>query len=90
MEKTIKISPDLFKVKSRNNTNQKTRSNKNIKRLLSKIKEHAKQHSKQNSKLNSKSDTLNTNNFEQHIEYLESIRQKRKKPGQIVLKNKLI
>ncbi len=81
MEKTIKISPDLFKVKSRNTGHQKTRSNKNIKRLLSKIKEHAKQHSTKNSKLNNKSDTLNTNitNFEQHIEYLESIRQKRKK-----------
>ena len=78
MEKTIKISPDLFKIKSRQSGGrQKTRSNKNVKRLLSKIKEHAKQHSKEQGK----SDILKpqTTSFNQHIEYLESIRQKRKK-----------
>ena len=78
MEKTINISPDLFKIKSRrNNSHQKTRSNKNVKRLLSKIKEHAKLHSKEQKK----PDILKpqTNDFNQHIEYLESIRQKRKK-----------
>ena len=86
MEKTIKISPDLFKIKSRQNRgHQQTRSNKNVKRLLTKIKEHAKQHSKQASKQDSKqeynSDILKpqSTNFNQHIEYLESIRQKRKK-----------
>ena len=78
MEKTINISPDLFKINSRQNRkHQKTRSNKNVKRLLTKIKEHAKLHSKEQKK----QDILKpqTNDFNQHIEYLESIRQKRKK-----------
>ena len=82
MEKTIKISPDLFKIKSRQNRGrQQTRSNKNVKRLLSKIKEHAEQHSKQHSNQGDKPDVLKSQNigFNQHIEYLESIRQKRKK-----------
>ena len=90
MEKTIKISPDLFKIKSRQSRgHQHTRSNKNVKRLLTKIKEHAKQHSKQASKQDSKQDSKQeynsdilkpqSTNFNQHIEYLESIRQKRKK-----------
>ena len=78
MEKTIKISPDLFKIKSRQSGGrQKTSSNKNVKRLLSKIKEHDKQHTKEQGK----PDILKpqTTSFNQHIEYLESIRQKRKK-----------
>lgn len=82
MEKTIKISPDLFKIKSRQSgAHQKTRSNKNVKRLLSKIKEHAKQYNKQENKQQNKVDILKpqNTNFNQHIEYLESIRQKRKK-----------
>tara|TARA_Y100000748_G_C15444338_1_gene468418 strand:+ start:59 stop:964 length:906 start_codon:yes stop_codon:yes gene_type:complete len=81
MEKTIKISPDLFKIKSGHSGGRsKTRSNKNVKRLLSKIKEHAKQHSKHSKEQNT-SDIIKpqTTNFNQHIEYLESIRQKRKK-----------
>ena len=55
MEKTIKITPDLFKIKSKQSKGQQhTRSNKNVKRLLSKIKEHAKQHNKEHSKKDSK------------------------------------
>ena len=82
MEKTITITPDLFKIKSRQSKGrQHTRSNKNVKRLLSKIKEHAKQHNKQHNKPENKPDILKPQNidFNEHIEYLESIRQKRKK-----------
>ena len=74
MQKQIKINPTLFKLKQTKEKKNKTQSNKNIKTLLKRIKEHA---AKKNQILGNNNNSKST--IEEHISYLESLKQKKKK-----------